>query len=1146
MIRGMLKRTKSFCLTLCFIMALLPAAEMYAGTVGNVREAALYNAGNSGKNGSASSDMVMYPGEKLTIKPVSGNGKAKWTSDDKKTVKVGKKNGKATARKVGETNIRAVFESGITEVFHVTVKEAELDKPELMTEPGSSGTITFNGGKIKKVNSGDESVISVVKDGTDKISYKAGKTGDTEITVTGKPKKGKKKVYTCKVSVRNSYTVTFESNGGSAVPAQKVFDGMIAKKPADPVKEGFSFDGWNKDSELSEKYDFNEKITGNLTLYASWLRENGGTESGNKPENADPENGGENGENGGTESGNKPENADPENGGENGENGDPQNGGESDDVELNYDEMVGGGSDSDPAVDVFAIDGLEIMPGAGKAKAKISSSSDSILKVRFIDEEIYFSEDYPENKKYIQDGALYAEKAVPGNTDLEYIEADILGDLPEYYVAEAVLTDDEGNELCNPYSNIEHTVRYGEYAAKTVNDFGDDDVVLNFDDQDNDNFAVLEKDIKVVSADSAEPVYGNAGDGAISAIAYRLVNPSEKILEGDKVYFSNDDGGYILRVKEIKKEGDVTILYPADPDDPEYGYSIADFYQFMKVHMEAPEEESEIERSGEEPEVDIYKFNIKLADVTTEKSFTYSLPFDFDKFSITGSLGGKISTNIVIEWDAHLFGKDYFKCNVKITTEASLKVKISAEKDLVDHDWKDITEEIKEAGLGELRIPVGGVPGLEAVVKIDFKTKLKISADLSTEVKFKCENGFNYSTKDGYEPINKKEASATLEAKGSAELTIGPTLSAGVEYLRCVKAHVEVFAGAKVSGEAKIPLAQTGPSSIHACGLCAEIEVKKVFEVSLKLFAEIKEIHIKGDLLDLKLKTVEEKLFDCYCSIRNDTDSMFEGKFHAGLGTCPNNYYKVNIYTRDSSDKEVNAEAAIKNTTKNLDRNRIKGGGYGYLPPASYTATATINGKTVKKSFTVVDKEITVTLKEGEGDPDPGGGGGASENDPGGGSTSENDPGGGGSTSLNTAEYNVTLSWPENIDLDLMVEFEEPGQTEYDDDTKIYFNHKSAKYKDGTSAGSLNGDSRSAGSETINFTARENTQYVCYVKISDPMNADISGYSPSLTVKKDGVSMGSFSVPSGSGNYWDVFLITDGDFSELGDLSYEEDTDSGK
>ena len=63
------------------------------------------------------------------------------------------------------------------------------------------------------------------------------------------------------------YTVTFNSNGGSAVDAQELQTGTKAVKPAKPTKAGYHFVSW----QLSGvDFDFNTPITQNITLTAVW------------------------------------------------------------------------------------------------------------------------------------------------------------------------------------------------------------------------------------------------------------------------------------------------------------------------------------------------------------------------------------------------------------------------------------------------------------------------------------------------------------------------------------------------------------------------------------------------------------------------------------------------------------------------------------------------------------------------------------------------------------------------------------------------------------------------------------------------------------------------------------------------------------
>ncbi len=67
-----------------------------------------------------------------------------------------------------------------------------------------------------------------------------------------------------------SYTVAFDSAGGSAVDAQKVQYGSKVVSPAAPTRTGHTFQGWYTARNGGSKYDFGQAVTGDITLYAHW------------------------------------------------------------------------------------------------------------------------------------------------------------------------------------------------------------------------------------------------------------------------------------------------------------------------------------------------------------------------------------------------------------------------------------------------------------------------------------------------------------------------------------------------------------------------------------------------------------------------------------------------------------------------------------------------------------------------------------------------------------------------------------------------------------------------------------------------------------------------------------------------------------
>ena len=73
-------------------------------------------------------------------------------------------------------------------------------------------------------------------------------------------------------------TVTFDSNGGGEVKSQTIQQGQQVQRPADPVKEGYTFIGWYDKNDLDNKYynmpewNFSYPVTKDLELVAQWVK----------------------------------------------------------------------------------------------------------------------------------------------------------------------------------------------------------------------------------------------------------------------------------------------------------------------------------------------------------------------------------------------------------------------------------------------------------------------------------------------------------------------------------------------------------------------------------------------------------------------------------------------------------------------------------------------------------------------------------------------------------------------------------------------------------------------------------------------------------------------------------------------------------
>ena len=148
---------------------------------------------------------------------------------------------------------------------------------------GSKVIVTMNTGNSIQVN--DKSVTatnngaSIIIDSTDSENANAitgNRSNLTEIkdeegTVTGyEVRKRSSSGGGGSSSSASSYTVKFETNGGSELKNISVKNGQAIGTITAPTKNGYVFTGWYSDKELTKKYDDETKVTASTTLYAGW------------------------------------------------------------------------------------------------------------------------------------------------------------------------------------------------------------------------------------------------------------------------------------------------------------------------------------------------------------------------------------------------------------------------------------------------------------------------------------------------------------------------------------------------------------------------------------------------------------------------------------------------------------------------------------------------------------------------------------------------------------------------------------------------------------------------------------------------------------------------------------------------------------
>ena len=178
------------------------------------------------------------------------------------------------------SGVKNLCEPTDKDTFKVTKASLTYGEKELASveETPAAKTLTYNGTAQKLVTAGkaiggtmwyalgtdnntapisgwSEDILEGTDTGTYYVWFKA--VGDSNYTASQPD---------CVQSVIG-VTVTFDSAGGTKIEPQTVEKGQTISKPADPEKDGFSFDGWLHND---VGYDFSKPVLMNMTLTAKW------------------------------------------------------------------------------------------------------------------------------------------------------------------------------------------------------------------------------------------------------------------------------------------------------------------------------------------------------------------------------------------------------------------------------------------------------------------------------------------------------------------------------------------------------------------------------------------------------------------------------------------------------------------------------------------------------------------------------------------------------------------------------------------------------------------------------------------------------------------------------------------------------------
>lgn len=553
--------------------------------------------------------------------------------------------------------------------------------------------------------------------------------------------------------------------------------------------------------------------------------------------------------------------------------------------------------------------------------------------------------------------------------------------LPEYYVIKGYLFDKtEHAPLCEPFRDVSKTKDIVDLGSATVDDF-DADRVINLDDDNTTNFAVVKQDVTLLTSEDAAAGMNVITQQDDDGLNYMISNASAEIKNlqsGDILTYEYEPGAMlIVKVSTIQTSGDTVTIHGDD------SLEITDVFEAVKIDSDADTSDFEftpaegVEYLGTEKVV-YPDWEDGFFDGTDAQENTA----DLDE---TNSWEGDLSNSVALKLkigdtttDKPIGGattEEAAKGTISFSAQSKFKYYIAENKQTISYNLgSTVTGSLSISAKKTIEKEIGHCyylpcPGVAFLMEPTIKVvaEMKCSAEFAASVSF----GFEYNSANKAF-VNRSEtpnAKARVTAEGS--VSIGLDLKPGVCVLDSVldlDLTAEVMLQATIKTTTK-EASTTTPETRHSCKICYTAEITVPTELGIEIS------FIKLDILSLKKSfKLEFPLGDYYYSPENN---------EFGKGSCPHLEYRMTVIVEDDDLKEEdmkNVDIFNVDTNEKVGSFNGKFNTYVYLPAGEHQLRAiiqntdytsgrfTINklgfevwlGADVQEDWTLVDGVLTV------------------------------------------------------------------------------------------------------------------------------------------------------------------------------------------
>ncbi|WP_294754353.1 leucine-rich repeat protein [uncultured Ruminococcus sp.] len=407
-------------------------------------------------------------------------------------------------------------------------------------------------------------------------------------------------------------------------------------------------------------------------------------------------------------------------------------------------------------------------------------------------------------------------------TDMGSAEVNILDVLPDHYLIKAFII---GKELLNPLSKPcyynKYTKQMQEILAATTDDFAEkNDKVVNLDDDNSNNFFVLQDDVIDITPSEDADVYKGKDENE----KYIFENPVKiaELKKGDKVFVRSLPEMAAFIVDSIETDGNTVVISSSD-------FQVSDFFKFIKIDKSELTDENNTDNSNTKNYQLTRKQYPQPFCSQTEFDDSYALPlptikseFDLEGYYSTyiyreiplwdlsgfmGDIGASNHFNITVQgpfelyYDLEIFGKKFISVSSEIKVTVDIAAELSSDKFTFPQDAVRLP--IFESGVINIYLHPQITLSLKGAGTYIYEKTVYLNYDPNT--------GFDISSTDP----------ATKEATGQVviEFKMEAAIEVDLFFLTIFKIVPSAGVEIGIENSAEYPDGQTGSLHIDSSGL---------------------------------------------------------------------------------------------------------------------------------------------------------------------------------------------------------------------------------------------------------------------------------------------------------------------------------------